>query len=127
MEKVVLDTNILIEILKGNEDIVSFVQNLKAQLFISTISKMELFYGARDKKELKKIEDFTNLFHILEINEHISKYSTNLIKQYSKSHNLNIPDALIASTCIFHKTALYTLNLKDFRYMEGLNLVKNEK
>ncbi len=127
MEKVVLDTNILIEILKGNEDIVSFVQNLKAQLFISTISKMELFYGARDKKELQRIEDFTNLFHILEINEHISKYSTNLIKQYSKSHNLNIPDALIASTCIFHKAILYTLNLKDFRYMEELSLIKNEK
>ncbi len=125
MEKVVLDTNILIEILKGNEKIVNFIQNLKAKLFISSISKMELFYGARNKSELKKLEDFTNLFHILEINEQISHHATSLIKQYSKSHNLNIPDALIASTCIFYKSALYTLNLKDFRYIDELNLIYN--
>jgi predicted nucleic acid-binding protein len=44
------------------------------------------------------------------------------METYSLSHKLSIPDALIASTALVHKIDLYTLNLKDFRFIEGLNL-----
>jgi predicted nucleic acid-binding protein len=95
MEKIVLDTNILIEIVKGN--------------------KTELF-------QLKK---FISLFHVVEVNENISSISTELIFQYAKSHNLAIPDSLIASTAISIDSKLLTLNLKDFKYINGLVLVNN--
>ncbi len=123
MEKIVFDTNILIEILKGNSQIVSFVETLDADICISSISKMELLYGARDKKELKELEGFCSLFECIELDNSISKLATKLIATYAKSHNLNIPDALIASTCIEHKFKLFTLNLKDFRYMKDLVLL----
>ncbi len=122
MEKIVLDTNILIQILKGDEKITSFLENLSANFCISSITAMEIFYGARDKRELKKLEKFIEIFEIIELNEQISKLSTRLIYQYSKSHNLAIPDALIASTCIHHNIGLFTLNLKDFRYIQDLKI-----
>jgi predicted nucleic acid-binding protein len=37
-------------------------------------------------------------------------------------NNLTIPDALIASTALVYQVELYTLNLKDFRFISGLNL-----
>jgi predicted nucleic acid-binding protein len=37
-------------------------------------------------------------------------------------NKLTIPDALIASTALVHQLELYTLNLKDFRFITGLNL-----
>ena len=46
-----------------------------------------------------------------------------LIEEFTLSHNLNLPDALIASTAIHHDLKLFTLNSKDFKYMNQLELV----
>ncbi len=47
--------------------------------------------------------------------------------KYSLSHNLDLPDALIASTAIIYDLELYTLNLKHFRYIDNLKLWKPDK
>ncbi len=123
MEKIVLDTNILIEILKGNQDIVQKLESLDFAYAISSISAMELYYGAINKAELFKLQKFISLFEVLELDKEISKIATELIFEYSKSHNLDIPDSLIAATAIDKSLKLYTLNIKDFRYIEGLVLL----
>jgi len=53
----------------------------------------------------------------------MSTASTEMIFEYAKSHNLTIPDSLIASTAISENLKLFTLNLKDFRYIDSLNLL----
>lgn len=49
----ILDTCILIEILKGNEKIVEFSKTYEGDLFVSDVSQMELYFGAVNKKENK--------------------------------------------------------------------------
>lgn len=49
------------------------------------------------------------------------------MERYSLSHKLTIPDALIASTSLIYQFNLYTLNQKDFRFIEGLNLHQSIK
>jgi predicted nucleic acid-binding protein len=124
LEKIVLDTNILIEILKGNQSIIDKLTSLEADLYISSITVMELYYGALNKAELFQLKKFISLFKLIEVNETISSIATELIFEYAKSHNLAIPDSLIASTAISIKSKLLTLNLKDFRYIDGLELAK---
>ena len=123
MEIVLLDTNILIDILKGNTNTIERVQSFDAELSISSISVMELYYGAINKAELNKLEKFVSLFQIIQLNENISVHATKLIKSYAKSHNLDIPDSLIASTAITNECRLFTHNLKDFRYIDSLQLI----
>jgi len=60
----------------------------------------------------------------LPLNEEITEIATNLIEKYSKSHTLKIPDALIASTAIYYDISLWTYNIKDFRFIENLSLLK---
>ncbi len=120
---IILDTNILIEILKGEQNTIKILQEFNENLAISSISVMELYYGALNKAEIKKLEKFTSLFMIKHLNEKISIKSTILIKNYAKSHNLDIPDSLIASTALVSDCKLFTYNLKDFRYIDGLKLV----
>ena len=122
MEKIVLDTNILIEVLKGNKTIIEKLEFLSADFCISSITVMELYYGALNKVELFQLKKFVSLFRVIEVNENISSISTELIFQYAKSHNLAIPDSLIASTAISIESKLLTLNLKDFKYIDGLVL-----
>jgi len=85
---------------------------------------MELYCGARDKKELQELKKFITFFDTIELDATISKTATLLIENYAKSHNLTIPDALIAATALRYNYPLWTLNIKDFHYIEELNLLK---
>ena len=122
MEKIVLDTNILIEILKNNTSIVSLFHQTFSKFAISAISSMELYYGARDKKELQELKKFVTFFDTIELDTTISTTATSLVENYAKSHNLTIPDALIAATALKYNYPLWTLNIKDFHYINGLSL-----
>jgi predicted nucleic acid-binding protein len=122
LESIILDTNILIEILKNNKDTIKEVEKYD-MYYISEVTKMELFYGALNKKELEKLNKFISLFEIIPINEIISNNASDLIYKYSKSHNLNIPDGLIASTSLYKNYKLFTYNLKDFKYIDNIDLV----
>jgi len=55
LRNTVLDTNVLIEILKNNQQTIKKVESFAPPLFVSVISAMELIYGALNNKELKKI------------------------------------------------------------------------
>lgn len=88
---------------------------------------MELIQGSRDKIELEKIDKFLKQFKILPITQKISKKSMKLIKKYSISHGLLIPDALIAGTAITKNFPLWTFNRKDFKFIDDLILATDER
>jgi len=116
-----LDTNILIEVLKGNSSIVDKLVP-EQQYAISAVCAMELIFGARDRAEVKKIEHALSQLQCYHITGSISKTALELMRKYSKSHGLGIPDALIAATAIIEELPLLTLNVKDFRYIDALSL-----
>ena len=121
--KVLCDTDVIIEYLKGNESTKRVFDKLqRTNIFLSAITLMELYYGALNKKELNKIKKVLGSFEIVLLNEGITKMAVNLIERYSKSHGLKIPDALIASTALYYEFSLWTYNVKDFRFIEDLNL-----
>ena len=125
-EIILCDTNILIEVYKGNEDIVELLEK-KGQnnLAVSEVTCGELLFGARNKRELQIIKKDLKKLLVLPINEKISNYAIQLIEKYALSNKLNLPDALIAATAIYHELPFFTLNIKDFRYIEQLKLVSN--
>jgi predicted nucleic acid-binding protein len=125
--KILCDTDVIIEYLKGNEATKKIFDKLKNKnIALSAITLMELFYGALNKRELNKIKRALSEFDILLLNEDITKIAVDLIEKYSKSHGLKIPDALIASTAIYYDITLWTYNVKDFRFIDNLKLFKEE-
>lgn len=118
-----VDTNVLIEILKGNDRAVAETEALPTPHAVSSVSAMELFYGARDKAEQRQIERFLSLFEVVHMSEGISIKALDLVKHYAKSHGLDIPDSLIAATAIINGCALKTYNRKDFQFISELVLV----
>lgn len=120
---ILLDTNVLIEILKGDTATRTRVETISGPVALSSISAMELFYGALNKAELRKLQRFIALFHIVHLSESISRRALALVSGYSKSHGLDIPDALIAASVLELQASLMTFNKKDFRFIPGLPLV----
>ncbi len=124
MEAVVLcDTNILIDYFKGESETASQLEYVgRSRLAISIITASELVYGALNKQELQQLTKRLAALTILPINREISFRHLELMKTYSLSHNLTLPDALIAATTLHHNMQLFTRNLKDFRYITDLQL-----
>jgi tRNA(fMet)-specific endonuclease VapC len=120
---ILCDTNILIEFYKNNSTIVNELRQIGVgRLAISVITQAELYYGAIDKAELLKIQKHLSLLHNFPIDNQVSIQFIQLMERYSLSHKLTIPDALIAATALVNNVNLYTFNIKDFRFIEGINL-----
>jgi tRNA(fMet)-specific endonuclease VapC len=121
---ILCDTNILIEVYRGNENVVDKLKGIgQENLAISDVTAAELLFGARNKNELKIIKSDINKLIEIPINEEISRMAVHLVEKYSLSHNLSLPDALIASTSIIYDVKLYTLNMKDFKFLKNVKFV----
>ncbi len=120
---VLCDTNILIEFYKNNSRVIQTLQFIgQSHLAISDVSKAELYFGALNKHELLKIKRHLSSIKNIPISNKISELFIELMENYSLSHKLSIPDALIASTSLYYGMELYTLNTKDFKFIPHLRL-----
>ncbi len=119
---IIIDTDILIKIYRGSDHHKDILENLAPIFTISCITEMELLVGCKNKLMQHNIENNLQSFEILPINEQIISITKELIKKYSFSHKISIPDNLIAATSIPHSLKLYTDNLKHFTFIEELIL-----
>lgn len=102
-----LDTNILIDFLKGDEKIVNWVikQREETPLYISTISKLEILnLKFLTEKQIKEIKSFLETFHLLWLNNDIIEISALL----RRKTGLNVADSIIGATAINFKFTLIT-------------------
>ena len=44
--------------------------------------------------------------------------------KYVLSHKLVLPDGFIAASAVAHDIELFSLNIKDYKFIEGLKLYK---
>lgn len=111
-----LDTDVLIWILRGNKEITGKVLNLKekAPLCISVISVAEIYKNIFPS-ELSDTEEFLDQHIIFEVNVKIAKIAGLYFQQFSKQlKNLSLTDCLIAATVKENNTVLVSLNTKHF-------------
>lgn len=120
-----VDTDIMIDLAADASDAKRSLQVLEdtTTLAVSVITEMELFIGCRNKTELRNTEQFLGRFQVVPLNQQISDKASQLIRKYRLSHGLLIPDALIASTSIVLECTLATRNRKDYRFIEGIQLL----
>ena len=120
---ILIDTNILIEIYKQNSKIIDGVKIIgQENIVVSDVTCAELYYGVRNKIELQAIRKDLDKLIVLPIEQSISKLAVELVEKYTLSHKLSLPDALLASTAIIHNLKFFTLNIKDFKFIEKLEL-----
>ena len=123
---ILCDTNVMVELWKNNPQIAAELRQIGyAEIAISVVTQAELYFGALNKKELDEIRRHLSLISQLPFSEQISRQFILLMETYSLSHKLSIPDALIAATAIEYGLPLYTLNVRDFRFIQNLQLYED--
>ena len=111
-----LDTDVLIWILRGRKEVKDKVSKLKedSPLAISVISIAEIFRNIFPS-ELSTTEDFLNLHIIFELDQKTAKIAGLYCQQYQKQlKNLSLEDCMIAATANTNNLTLVSLNTKHF-------------
>lgn len=121
-----LDTNIIIDYLRGDSRKVEFLKQLVSSgsiLHSCEITVAETFSGMR-KEEREVTETFLNSLNYLALEESAARRAGEFRKTCrSKGKQLSVADALIASLAIHKHLTLLTDNIKDYPMPE----LKKEK
>ena len=115
-----VDTNVLVDFLRGNEPAVAFVKRNVFRIVLSSIVVAELYAGARDE-ELAELDLLPQLFLVRPVTTEIARTGGLLKAKYGKSHGLGLADALLAATAQQHGLTIQTLNVKHFPMFPGLH------
>jgi len=116
------DTCIIIDFISGRSQVLNDLLDSKMVLLINSIIEMELLQGARDKKELRVVEQRLHSFRLLNMQQEIFDLATDFLRNYRLSHGLALPDAVIGATAIYYQIPLLTYNHKDFKFLPEIQL-----
>ena len=121
--KICLDTDVSIEILKNTAKASKLLDLAKdSEVYISTISVFELLLR---ETNLEAIEKLLSKTAILDFSELSARKAAEIFKDLKKNGQMiSVKDLLIASTAISNSCMLATLNIRDFRNINELKLLK---
>lgn len=111
-----IDTNILIDHLRGKPDATTFLKSLikdEARLICSVITRIELLAGMR-YGEGNQINALMQIFDEIPVDDATAEIAGKYMNEFMKSHGITTADAIIAATAKIHGSTLYTLNTKHF-------------
>jgi predicted nucleic acid-binding protein len=118
----VLDTSVLIDLLRGDKPAKDWLVGLgRKQVAITPIVWMEVIQGATDKSKRAQAIRFLRQFRIEHPTEADNRWAMRQLAQFHLSHNVHLQDVLIASVAARLGVPLYTANLKHFQPLPGVN------
>lgn len=117
----IFDTDVLIWTLRGNARAARVIEAEDVRA-ISIVSGMELYQGARDKREMAVLRDFIQEFDVLALTENIGFRASIYMEEYALKAGMTLADALIAATAAEARETLCTGNDRHFRAISELQL-----
>lgn len=121
-ERLLIDTDVLIEYLRGRDKAVEYLESLTSDLYLSVISVAELFAGVKSDEEGKSLEQLLQAFVILPVTEKTARLGGLYRREYKPSHGTGLADALIAATSEVSGANLVTLNRRHFPMIYGITV-----
>jgi hypothetical protein len=115
-----IDADVLIDYLRDYTEAVSYVEAQQERLLLSVVTVAELYAGVREGQERSRLERFLQAFEIIPLDQHLAIQGGLYRRDYGKSHNVGLADALIAATAAQRQIPLVTLNRKHFPMLQDV-------
>ncbi len=121
----IIDTDVLIWELKGNEKARKVIHET-LPFSVSVVTYIELVQGMRNKDELNRLIKQLSQWNVsvLQISRDISTRAMIYVEEYFLSHSMELADALIAATCITHSEEIITANDRHYKLIPNIQIRK---
>jgi predicted nucleic acid-binding protein len=123
----ILDTDVCIEILRGNHKVIEHRATTPDEIATTWITACELSYGAAKSRQPDNnqtlVIEFLSTLPIIDFTLPASEYFGKLKAQLEKSGNrIADADLLIASVTMANSASLITGNLRHYQRIDGLRI-----
>lgn len=120
-----IDTGILVDYLRGHEPAQIWLAALsRRQRVIAAPVWLEVVGGARDKQERGQILRFLRQFRVELLTGDDQQWAMRQFAQYHLSHGVEWSDTLIAAPAVRLEVPLYTINIKHFAPLIGVQVIQ---
>jgi predicted nucleic acid-binding protein len=116
---ILVDTDILIDYLRGVPAAVQYLEGLDADLNLSVINVAELFAGVRDS-ERDAVNALIECFEVFPLDYSLAIRGGLIRRDFGKSHGVGLADAIIAATAERLGCVLATLNRKHYPMLDSV-------
>jgi predicted nucleic acid-binding protein len=117
---IVVDTNVLVDVLRGVPEAVAAVADTEGGLFIPSVVRFEILAGARET-EMPRVTALLDACHAVPIDSVVADVAGELSRRYRRSDGgIDAIDYLVAATAVLLQTSVMTLNVKHFPMFVGL-------
>ncbi len=121
MEKVLIDTDVIVDFIRGhNQRIKNILQGIQDKIITPSLSIFTIveIYAGRDVDDKQDIlKEFLSNFEIIGIEVETAEAAGRI----KHKHRTSLPDSIIAATAIQHKVALFTFNTKHFKLIPNIS------
>ncbi len=117
---ILVDTDVLIDFLRGNDKAIAFMDEFFPHIVLSSIVVAELYAGVKGDDELAVLDNFISIFRQLPVDAEVAKAGGLYKRDFGKSHGVGLADAILAATADKENAELKTLNVKNYPMINGL-------
>ena len=121
-ERLLLDTDVLIEYLRGQREAIKYLEGLTSDLYLSVISVAELFAGVKSDEEERSLKQFLLAFVVLPVTEKVARRGGIYRRDFRPSHGTGLADALIAATAEENGASLVTFSRRHFPMISSVTV-----
>lgn len=115
-----IDTDILIDYLRGYPDAVLFLESQINHIPPSAVSIAELCQGVREGRERTQLSRMLSAFVVLPLTEEIAQTAGLYRRDFRNRIGCGLADCMIAATASEHRLDLATVNAKQFMMPENV-------
>ncbi len=117
---VLIDTDVMIDFLRGHPKAVALVQKHSSRIILSSIVAAELYAGVRGDEELDTLDNLMSLFQVVPVTPSLARTGGLYKRDCFKVHGVGLADAIVAATAESEDADLKTLNIKHYPMIKGL-------
>jgi predicted nucleic acid-binding protein len=122
LKAILIDSDVLIEVSRARDETIlarwDELSRGDAVILCTPVNIAELWQGVRPQ-ERKALVDLFAVMTCIPIDAEIGQQAGEYLNQYSKSHSVELGDALVAATASIHNLQLWTRNRRHYP-MKGL-------
>lgn len=123
MAHALVDTDILIDYLRGHAGAVRFVTDHADHMIVSALSVAELYAGVRgdpEGRESLALASFLDVVQVAPVTRQIARAGGLYRRDYGPSHGVGLADGIIAATAVAADAVLMTLNVRHYPMFDAL-------
>ena len=122
MGSLIVDSDVLIDALRGHAEAANFITTHRSSIVLSVITITEIYAGIRGKKDALRIEGLCAGFDKIPVDEAIAMQAGIYRSTVGRSHGSGLGDCIIAATAAHYGLRVVTLNAKHYPMLDNIHV-----